>query len=361
MARQVGHISYICSLKNSGSLENTGNEIIIKLAELVRNNTGPVIVVPHSNPDGDAMGSALGLAMILKNAGQEVKVVTPNDFPGFLNWLNGDIEVINFQRKHKKADNFIKRCTLMFCVDFNEARRADDMKKTLETFPGTRIMIDHHPFPSDFCHLTISEPSYSSSAELIYDLIIAAGWEQFLDRQAAEALYTGIMTDTGSFSHNTSRPNLYKVLSGLMTYGIDTEGVHARIYHNFSADRLRLMGYSLHEKMVVLPEFRTGFISLTRDELKKYNFVPGDTEGFVNIPLSINNIVFSALFIEKEGYVKVSLRSKGNFPANSFCADHFNGGGHLNAAGGETDNSLDDTVNKFTQLLPLYLHLLNEV
>jgi len=359
-ARLLGEISYICSLKILNNLENTENEIIIKLAELLESNSRPIVVVPHSNPDGDAIGTAYGLAVVLKNAGQTVKVITPNDYPGFLGWLNGEVDIINYQRKKKTADNYILQCGLMFCVDFNEAKRADNMEKALISFEGLKIMVDHHPYPDNFCQLTISEPTYSSSAELMYDLIIAAGWERYLSQKAAEALYTGIMTDTGSFSHNTSRPNLYKVLSSLMTYGINTEAIHARVYHNFTADRIRLMGYSLHEKMVVLPEYRTGFICLTRDELKKYNFVPGDTEGFVNIPLSINNIVFSALFIEKDGYVKVSLRSKGSFPANAVCSDHFNGGGHLNAAGGEIKLGLSETIEKFTQLLPGYLHQLNE-
>jgi phosphoesterase RecJ-like protein len=348
-------------LKIINRLENTGNEIIKGVAELLANNTKPIVIVPHSNPDGDAIGASYGLAIVLKNAGHMVKIISPNDYPGFLSWLNGEVVILNYLRRTKTAESYIQQCDIMFCVDFNEAKRADEMEKTIMSFPGKRIMIDHHPYPTDFCHYTISEPSYSASAELIYDLIIAAGWEQYLNHQAAEALYTGIMTDTGSFSHNTSRPNLYKVLSGLMTYGIDTESIHARVYHNFSADRLRLMGYCLHEKMIVLPEFRTGFFSLTRDELKKYNFVPGDTEGFVNIPLSINNIVFSALFIEKEGYIKVSFRSKGTFPANEFCSAHFNGGGHLNAAGGELKMGLGETLQKFTQLLPQYLHQLNEV
>ena len=339
-------------------MENTGNEIINGISELIRQNTGSIVIVPHSNPDGDAIGSAYGLGVILKNMGHDVRVISPNDYPAFLRWMQGQVEIINYQKRKITAERILQRCEIMFCVDFNEPGRADEMESILVSFPGKKIMIDHHPFPSDFCDFMVSEPSYSSSAELVYDLAVAAGWERHIDHDAAEALYTGIMTDTGSFSHNTARPNLYRVLSSLMTYGIDTEGIHGRVYHNFSADRLRLMGYSLYEKMVVLPEFRTGYIALTRDELKKYNFVPGDTEGFVNIPLSINNIIFSALFIEKDGYVKISFRSKGSFPANAFCSEHFSGGGHLNAAGGEIKLPMNETLEKFTQLLPEYRHLL---
>lgn len=355
----VGQNSYLCNSKKERLLKNTDNEIIGAISDLLARNTSPIVIVPHSNPDGDAIGSAYGLAVVLKNAGHEVRIISPNDYPGFLSWLNGDVEIFNYQKMRKTSLNYLQRCDIMFCVDFNDIGRTDEMESAIAGFGGTKIMVDHHPYPTAFCHYTVSEPEYSSSAELVYDFVVSLGLERFMNHEAAEALYTGIMTDTGSFSHNTSRPNLYKVLSALMTYGIDTESIHGRVYHNFSADRLRLMGYCLHEKMVVMPEYRTGYISLSRDELKKYNFVPGDTEGFVNIPLSINHIVFSALFIEKDGFVKVSFRSKGNFPANAFSSDHFNGGGHLNAAGGEIKLSLQETLDKFTQLLPDYLHLLN--
>lgn len=339
-------------------MNNTDNEIIAAVSKLLSVAPVKIAVIPHSNPDGDAIGSSYGLAVILKNAGHEVRIVSPNDYPTFLDWLSGEVEIVNFQKKTITAKKYLQSCDLMFCVDFNDIRRTGDMAATIDSFKGPKIMIDHHPYPTSFCDYCISEPEYSSSAELVFDVVIACGWGEFINRQAAEAFYTGIMTDTGSFSYNTSRANLYKVLSELMKFHIDTESVHDLVYHNFSADRLRLMGYCLHEKMIILPEYRTGFISLTRDELKKYNFVPGDTEGFVNIPLSIHNIVFSALFIEKEGFVKASFRSKGSFPANSFSSDHFSGGGHLNAAGGEIQLSLNETIEKFTQLLPEYNHLL---
>lgn len=319
---------------------------------------GPIVVVPHSNPDGDAIGSAYGWAIILKNAGKEVKVVTPNDYPAFLNWMTGEVDILNYLKNKKTAEAYIRKCSMMFCLDFNDISRVDEMEALVASFPGKKVLIDHHPYPTSFCDLTVSEPSYSASAELVYDLAVALDLEKFIDRKAAEALYTGIMTDTGSFSYSTSRPSLYRVLSALMAFGIDSEDIHSRVYDNFSADRFRLMGYCLQQKMVVLPEYRTAYIAITRDELKMFNFVAGDTEGFVNIPLSINNIVFSALFIEKENYVKASFRSKGSFPSNKFSSAHFNGGGHLNAAGGEAKMNLEQIVEAFTQLLPEYLHLL---
>jgi bifunctional oligoribonuclease and PAP phosphatase NrnA len=338
-------------------LENTDIKIIAEISETVETLSGPVAVVPHSNPDGDAIGSAYALAIVLRNSGKTVKIITPNDYPAFLGWLNGEIEIINYLKKRKTAEKYLQSCSLLFCVDFNEPGRADEMEKSLRAFSGIKILVDHHPFPENFCNLTVSEPSYSSSAELVYELVQAAGWGKYLDQKAAEALYMGIMTDTGSFSYGTSRPGLYRVLTALMNFGIHTEAIHSKVYDNFSVDRFRLLGYCLQHKMVILPEYRTAYISITAGELKQFNYIPGDTEGFVNVPLSISNIVFSALFIEKENHIKASFRSKGSFPSNTFSSAHFDGGGHLNAAGGESKLSLDKVIEQFTQLLPDYLHL----
>jgi bifunctional oligoribonuclease and PAP phosphatase NrnA len=339
-------------------LENTDSKIIAEISACLREQSGPVVVVPHSNPDGDAIGSAYALARILQNAGMTVKIVTPNDYPVFLSWLPGDVEIINFLKKRDAARKYLSSCTLMCCVDFNEPGRLDEMEKEATAFRGKKILVDHHPGPVPFCDFTVSEPGYSSTAELVYHLVQAIGWGSHIDKTAAEALYLGMMTDTGSFSYGTSRPSLYRVLAALMEYGIDTEAIHSLVYDNFSADRFRLMGYCLQHKMVILPEFRTAYITLTGNELKMFGFVPGDTEGFVNLPLSINGIVFSALFIEKEKYVKASFRSKGSFPVNTFSSTHFNGGGHMNAAGGESKQTLEKVIGEFTQLLHQYHHLL---
>ncbi len=336
-------------------MENTDSEVINILVKTLETQSGPLVVVPHSNPDGDAIGSAFALAIVLKNSGKDVKIVTPNDYPAFLNWMNdGEIEVLNYLKNKREAENYLHRCSIMFCVDFNEPGRVDEMEEKVNMFQGMKILIDHHPNPVDFCSIAISEPSYSSTAELVFEVVRAAGYEKYLTKRAAEALYAGIMTDTGSFSYSISRPELYRVLAALMTYHIDTEVIHSRVYDNFSTERFRLMGYCLLNKMVIIPEFRSAYISITRDELKMFNFVPGDTESFVNIPLSINNIVFSALFIEKENLTKASFRSKGSFPSNSFSSAHFNGGGHRNAAGGESKLPLVETLELFRQLLPAY-------
>ncbi len=339
-------------------MEAKSRNDIEAIARILGEKSRRIVIIPHINPDGDAIGSVYGLAVALKNAGHSGIIITPNSAPGFLNWLSGEVPIVNYLYRKKQTAEMILNAEVIFCVDFNDIQRTGDMADTIALATGVKVMIDHHPFPKEFCDYMVSEPDYSSSAELVFDFLELAGFGNHINEKVAAALYTGIMTDTGSFSHNTSRANLYRVLSALMTYGINTEQIHERVYHNFSADRLRLMGYCLHEKMVILPEYRTGYIALTSDELKKYNFVPGDTEGFVNIPLSISNIVFSVLFVEKEGHVKASFRSKGSFPANRFSSEHFGGGGHLNAAGGEIKLTLDETIDRFRQLLPDYRHLL---
>ena len=316
-----------------------------------------ISIIPHENPDGDAIGSALGLGQVLKNIGKEVAVVSVNDYPEFLKWFSSDVPVFIYEKDKKKVKEVLFGSDVIICVDFNEEKRSGHLEKMIHKFDKAKILIDHHPNPTTFCNYMVSETRYSSTAELVVDVLAQIEMSSYIDSKAAEALYTGILTDTGGFSHNMSK-NTFRVISGLLEYEINTDRIQSAVFHNFSSDRMQLLGYSLHEKMVVFPEYRAAYISITREELDKFNFKPGDTEGFVNYPLSINNIIFSALFIEKGSYVKASFRSKGNFPANAFSRDHFNGGGHLNAAGGESELSFKETIQKFTQLLPVYKHQL---
>jgi phosphoesterase RecJ-like protein len=319
-----------------------------------------VVIVPHDNPDGDAIGSAIGFAEILADFGHNVNIVTPNDYPDFLKWFASEVNIIKYDSKKKVGKAAIKSADILIMVDFNEASRAGKLEKKLLEFSKPKILIDHHPHPTNFCDFMISEPQYSSTAELIFDIVNQIGLSKNITQNAAEALYTGILTDTGAFNHNTSRPNTFKVVSELMKFGIDTEKIQSGVYHNFSASRMKLLGYCLNEKMVVYPEYRAAVITISKDELERFDFKPGDTEGFVNYPLSIKNIVFSVLFVEKEKLVKASFRSKGNFPTNQFAKEHFNGGGHLNASGGESKLSLKETFEKFTQLLPEFKNQLIE-
>ncbi len=341
-------------------MKNTDIQIITSLKELLNKAKLNVAIIPHEHPDGDAIGSAIGLAEVLKNYGHHIQIISPTDYPDFLKWFSSKTEIVVYSGNEKKAKTILDESDLLFCVDFNEASRAGKLEKRILEYQNPKILIDHHPYPTNFCNLTISETHYSSTAELIYDVVCKIGLKKHITKFAAEALYTGILTDTGSFNHNTSDPNTFKVVSELMKFGIDTQKIQSGVYHNFSASRMKLLGYCLSQKMMVYPELRTAMISITKKELEDFNFKTGDTEGFVNFPLSINDIVFSAIFIEKEGLVKASFRSKGNFPVNHFSRDHFNGGGHLNASGGDTKLSIDKAVEKFTQLLPQYKHQLLE-
>lgn len=341
-------------------LKNTENEIFTSIGKLLGGSPENVVIVPHENPDGDAIGSAIGLGEILKNFGHRVKIISPNDYPVFLKWFSSEIGILVYERQKKKAISVLENAGILICVDFNEPKRAAHIEKKLSGFSLPTILIDHHPNPSDCADYMISEPNYSSTAELIFDVVKKIGFAKYLNKAAAEALYTGIMTDTGSFSHNISNPNTFKVIAELMEWGIQPDQIQSNIYHNFSAGRMKLLGHCLNNKMEIFPESRSAMIYLSQKELKEYDYQPGDTEGFVNYPLSVNNIVFSTLFIEKKDFVKASFRSKGNFPANKFAREHFEGGGHLNAAGGETKLTLDETLEKFRQLLGEYKHLLLE-
>jgi bifunctional oligoribonuclease and PAP phosphatase NrnA len=341
-------------------LKNTGNQIFTSLRELLTTRRQKVLLVTHENPDGDAIGSAVGLGEVLQNFGHEVKIIVPNDYPSFLQWFSSKLEILIYDRQKKKSNALLEDAEVLVCLDFNEAKRAARMKKKLEKFSKVKVLIDHHPNPTPFCDYMVSEPDYSSTAELVFDVIQRIHLGKYMNHDAAEALFAGIMTDTGSFSHNISRAKTFRTAAKLMEWAINTEKIHSAVYHNFSVNRMKLLGHCLNRKMDVLPEYRTAIIWLSQDELQEYDFQPGDTEGFVNYPLSINNIVFSALFMEKKDHVKVSFRSKGNFPVNEFSRDHFSGGGHRNAAGGETKLSLTESVERFKQLLTDYKHLLVE-
>lgn len=337
-------------------MKNTEKQTFVEIKNILE-SAEKICIIPHENPDGDAIGSALGLGQVLQNLGKEVSVVSVNEYPDFLKWFSSNVPVFIYEKNKRTSKEKIFEAEVLICVDFNEEKRAGHLESMIHSFAKTKILIDHHPNPTQFCDHIVSETSYSSTAELVTDVLEQTELKSGMDKSAAEALYAGVLTDTGGFNHNTTK-NTFKVVSQLLEFGIDTDKIQSAVYHNFSSDRMKLLGYCLNEKMIVFPEYRAACISITKEELKRFNFKPGDTEGFVNYPLSINNIVFSALFIEKDEYVKASFRSKGDFPANAFSRDHFNGGGHLNAAGGESKLTFKETIDLFTQLLPDYKHQL---
>lgn len=333
-------------------MERIDIELINQFGQFVTNSSKSIVVIPHMNPDGDAMGSVLGMWRVLKNAGFKVKVVSPTKYPEFYHWMDGHDEVIVFSHHPKQSARAIDESDLIICMDFNQLSRLGEMRPLVENFSGKKILIDHHPNPGDFTDLVISDITYSSTAELAFCVLQPTDLGQYIDRDAATSFFTGIMTDTGSFDFNVSNPNTFEVAAQLTRKGIDQLDIHAKVYDNYSADRMKLMGFCLSNRMTVYPEYHAACMYITLGDQKNFNFKTGDNEGFVNMPLSIKGIVFSALFTEKEKYVKASFRSKGDFAVNEVSEKYFNGGGHRNAAGGECYTSLAEALAQFEKLLP---------
>lgn len=327
-------------------------ELINSFEELVDSGQKSIVIIPHIHADGDAMGSVLGLWRVLLNAGKKAVVISPTKYPEFYHWMDGHEQVIIHSHHPKQAAYAVGNADLMICMDFNQISRVGKMNELVENFSGKKILIDHHPFPGDFTDLVISDVTCSSTAELTFSILQETKLAQYVDKNAATSFFTGIMTDTGSFDFNVSDPRTFETVAQLTRMGIDQVYIHSKVYDNYSADRMRLLGFCLSNRMTVYPEYHAASMYISLEDQKKYNFVTGDNEGFVNIPLSIKGIIFSALFTEKEKYVKVSFRSKGDFAVNEICAKYFNGGGHLNAAGGECFASLEDTIALFERILP---------
>lgn len=340
------------------------NSVIIKgleqLQKKIAESSGKIVIITHFNPDGDAIGSTLGLKMALARAGHTCTIIVPNDFPAFLKWLPGAHEIIILPRNKAKITALIQSCDIIFFIDFNDIRRMKAISLPVSQSAALKVLIDHHPDPVVKVDCMVSDTSVSSTAELVYRFIVNSGLGNYIDDDIAVCLFAGIMTDTGCFSYNSSSPDTYNTVADLLRFGINKDRIYYRIYDNFSFDRMRLLGFCLNERMEFFPGYRTAMLWLNRKDQENYNFQTGDSEGFVNYPLSIKGVRFSAFFIEKEDHVKVSFRSKGNFPVNTFSANYFNGGGHLNASGGESYETLESTLEKFRRLLPQYRDELND-
>lgn len=310
-----------------------------------------IVITTHHNPDGDAIGSSLGLQHILSTMGVSSEVVTPNGIPEFLMWLPGAKNVTRYTRDRTKGSKLIQNAELLFCLDFNGYSRTELMKEELETSKAFKVLIDHHPNPQNGFNIAFSSTQVSSTAELVYEVATLLFGKNCLTKDAAECIFAGIMTDTGSFSYACNRPRTFAVASELLALGVKIDQQQSLIYNNFSEARMRMVGYCLAEKMKVFPKYKTAYIVLTIEEQKRFNHQIGDTEGLVNYPLSIKGIAFSALFIEREDFIKVSLRSRGTFPVNELSGKYYNGGGHTNAAGGKSFKPLDQTIAEFEQLI----------
>lgn len=324
-------------------------------------NAQNILITSHHNPDGDAIGSCLGLYHYLAAIGKKSKIIVPNAFPGFLAWMKGAERIIVFDEHPNKASKIIEAADLVFSLDYNSFSRTKFFEKLLIDSKAFKILIDHHLQPDEGFDHIVSRINVSSTAELIYETIASLGHEKLINKDIAECLFVGIMTDTGSFSFSCNYPSTFQLAAILIQKGVDAEHVHQLVYDTYSVDRMRLLGFCLSEKLVVLKDYATAYISLTRHELDNFRFQPGDTEGVVNYALSVKNIVFAVLFTEKDDGVRISFRSKGDFSVNEFARTHFKGGGHKNAAGADSDVSIDETITSFVGLLHDYKERLQKL
>ncbi|MDR1724455.1 MAG: bifunctional oligoribonuclease/PAP phosphatase NrnA [Tannerella sp.] len=306
------------------------------------------VIVTHEMPDGDAIGSSLGLYNYLASFDKKsIRVIVPNAFPDFLKWMNGASDIVVYEQYPDFATQLISEADVIFCLDFNTAKRVGWMTSALLASDARKVLIDHHLAPEDFCNITLSNPQMSSTSELVFRIICALGDADLIEKDSAECFYTGMMTDTGSFTYNSNNESIYVIIGELIKKGIDKDEIYRRVYQVYSESRLRMMGYVLYQKMKVYPDKHTAVFSLSQRELNRFKYRAGDTEGFVNLPLSIRGITFSAFMRQETNLIKISLRSTGDFPCNKFASEYFNGGGHKNASGGEFHGSLDEALAVF--------------
>lgn len=341
-------------------MTNVNPENCLELLSWMKDKVQNIVILTHANPDGDALGSSLGLNCVLKNAGFNSTVVFPTNFPQILPGISAYDHWMIYEHNERKAWQLFGSADLFFMLDFNDLKRLGKVKEKVEELKTPVVLIDHHPQPLIVTPYLFSDTRVSSTAELVYDFIVKMGWENLLDAKGATALLTGIIADTASFSHNARRSELYLATANLIQHGADQYRIQEALFNTNTEDRLKLLGFALSEKMQIFPEYHTAVISLSAEELKKYNFRIGDTEGFVNYPLSIKGIIFSCFFMENEDKIKISFRSKGGFAVNEFSASHFSGGGHRNASGGESRKTLSESVADLIGLLPEYAALLEE-
>tara|TARA_B100002019_G_scaffold53083_1_gene45275 strand:- start:544 stop:1536 length:993 start_codon:yes stop_codon:yes gene_type:complete len=316
-----------------------------------------VVITTHVNPDGDAIGSSVALLNFLIKMGHDVSVIVPNDYPDFLKWMKNDELIINYSNSKNESQEKIKNASLIFCLDFNNLNRINELGDYISESKAKKVLIDHHLDPIDFYDFKIHDVKASATAELVYNFLIELD-SNAVDKDISEALYTGILTDTGSFKFSMS-PKVHKIVSDLMIRGVDIGFINNKIYDSNSLDKLKLIGYALSEKLEVISNGNAAYIVLSRKDLKDHNFKKGDTEGLVNYALSISNVNMAVLIIETKERIKFSFRSIGQFSVNEFAKKYFNGGGHKNAAGGSLEDKLSVALEKFLKDISKYSKDLN--
>ncbi len=311
-----------------------------------------IVITTHRSPDGDAIGSSLGMYHFLIQLGHTVNVITPNSYAKFLHWVPANEKVIVYEDDKKKASQITKDADVIFLMDLNNIDRTSDFADCISSSNVTKILIDHHQDPDEnIANYIVSDPAACSTAQLVYELIDTMGMVSYIDKNIAECLYLGIMTDTGSFKYSSTTAKTHYIISKLIEAGANNTEIHDKIYDNNSANRIRLLGYCLSNKLLLYPENKSAIISLTAQELDKFKFEKGDTEGFVNYALAIDGIKFVVFIVEKDGVVKLSLRSKGDFKVNTIAKKYFDGGGHINASGGTSQMTVNDTIKLVEKII----------
>jgi phosphoesterase RecJ-like protein len=310
-----------------------------------------IFITTHHKPDGDAMGSMMGLTHYFSKKGHKVYSVSPSEVPDFLLWMPGIEESLNYESEPKLVEKALLASEIIFCLDFNALSRVKSLEPLLSTASQPKILIDHHMFPSPSFDYGVSDIGKSSTCEMVYDFINLAGDNQLIDPQIGSCLYTGAMTDTGSFRFPACTASVHDMIADLIRKGLKHSIIHEEIYDSWGEERMRFLGYILHQKMEIFTEFNAGLITISQQDLNLFNIQTGDTEGLVNYPLSINGIKFATLIIERKDGIKMSFRSKGNFDVNAFSRNYFNGGGHFNASGGQSSQSFTETILRFKEIL----------
>ena len=311
-----------------------------------------IAIIPHRSPDGDAMGSTLALYHFLLKMNHQPIVIAPNDFPNFLAWLPSSENVLIFENDRVNCTKVIQDAEIVFTLDFNALHRTGEMEQVLNKVTVPMIMIDHHQKPDSYATYMYSDTTFGSTCEMVYNFITFLDKKELIDKTIATCIYTGITTDSGSFRFPSTTSSTHRIVAELIDLGIENSEIHNQLFDNNSYNRLQLLGRAL-QNMNVFPEFKTSYISLSQKELDEFHYEKGDTEGIVNYGLTIKGIVFAAIFIEHrdENIIKISFRSQGSFDVNQFAREHFNGGGHINAAGGKSYESLKKTIEKFENLI----------
>lgn len=331
-------------------------EQLVQLDQLISTSQN-IIITCHKSPDGDAIGSSLGWAEYLRSRGKEPTVIVPDQYPDFLLWMPNTEKIVRYDKHREKCDMLFKIADLIFCLDYNTPSRVDEMEQALVSSPAQRVLIDHHLAPDVPAVLSISQPEACSTCELVFRIVWQMGGFEQLDKHYAIPIYCGMMTDTGGFLYNSSRSEIYFIIGELLTKHINKDKIYRNVYHNYSESRIRLMGYVMYQKLVYKPEYHAAYYTLTREELKKFNYIKGDAEGLVNIPQQIKGLKLSVSLREdtdKPNLVWVSLRSVDDFPCNQMAEQFFNGGGHLNASGGRLNCSIDEAVEIVENALKAY-------